>query len=561
MSDSRPPLGPTGPDAPHTPALADALRAIEPRVHLLAASVLIDAGALSAAWEPINEAARADDDPELRADLGDQLLRLARGWQDRRQHDAAGGALRLAAQLVPEKGIPALARHVQREGFLEEAGALWAEAIRLDPGNADHHLHYGRLLEAQGRFQEAHAAYLRLLEELPSASNVLTIAPRLERLAAMLPPAPGSGIRIAMLGSANLDQLRHCVLVQAHRTGLRPEIHLSGADRYRGDICDPDSGLYRFAPDVLILAIHRSRLFPALEDAARLSAEQCCETIHSGLDELRRLLQAFRTYSSALVLLHNMVVPQYPARDQTLTDGEFRQSDIFHLINLKLARLVSGEFRGVHLVDEDAIQGQCGKAVATDPRLWLLARLPWSESMLMRLAREHLRLVLARRGQPRTCLVVDLDNSLWGGLVAEGGVEGLRLGMRAPGNAFLLFQHHLIGLWKRGVKLAICSRANPDDAIAVLETHPEMVLGLGHFAATRIGCASKPQGVREIAAELELTLENIVFWDDSALERARMRAELPQVLTPEVPADPALRRQALIDLGVFDGLEVRERGE
>jgi acyl carrier protein/tetratricopeptide (TPR) repeat protein len=421
MHDIRPHLRLVGADAAAGPGLADALRAAEPRVHLLAASVLIEAGALEAAWEPISTVARTSDDPRLREQVGDQLLLLARGWEGRHEHRAAGGALRLAAQLVPARAIPALARHLQREGSTEEALSLWAEAVRLEPLRADHHLHHGRLLEAQGRYQEAHAAYLRLVEELPGASTALTVAPRLERLAARLRPAPDAVVRIAMLGSATLDQLRDCLAVQAHRAGLRPEMHLAGADRYAEEVLDADSALHRFEADLLILAVHRSRLFPELDDiACRLSAGERREAVRSGLDAVRDLLRAFRARSSAPVLLHNMVVPQRPLRVAVDTeDTEVGQAD-FHQVNVRLARLVATEFDDVHLVDEDAVQARCGKAGATDPRLWLAAGLPWSESLLVPLALEELRHLLACRGRAPTGRDLGGDTLLWESPVAAG---------------------------------------------------------------------------------------------------------------------------------------------
>jgi tetratricopeptide (TPR) repeat protein len=539
--------------------LSGALSAAAPRVQLLAAAVLIEAGALEAAWEPISEAARTTDDPRLRAELGDQLLRLARGWEARGQPEEAHHALRFAAQLVPRRAVPALARHAQRDGCVEEAVALWAEAIRLDPGHADHHLRYGRLLEAHGRFQQAYDAYLHLVEELPTASSALTVAPRLERLVSRLPPAPELVTRIAMLGSATLDQLRDCLLVQAHRAGLRPEIHVAGADPHGAAILDPDSELYRFAPDLLVLAIHRGRLFPELDDLHwPLPSRARHQAIRSGVDRVRRMLHAFRAHCSALVLLHNMVVPQHSAPGAPEWEDRVGRREVFHLINLRLARLVATEFRDVRILDVDGVQERCGKAAATDPRFWLAAGIPWSESLLMPLAREHLGHLVAHRGMGRGCLIVSLDNTLWGGVVAEDGVEGVRVGSHAPGNAFLLLQHQVHQLWKRGVTLAVCSTASRDDAAAMFDTHPDMLLRMEHFAATRIGCRSQPTGVREIAAELDLGLESIVFWDGDPGDRTRMRADLPRVLTPDVPTDAARHRQALVDLAVFDRPVIRE---
>lgn len=383
----------------HGPELEAALRSVEPRVHLLAASVLIDAGALDAAWEPISAVADAADDPRLRAEVTLSLLRLASGWTRREQRRRADGALRLAARLTPEQGVPALARHLHREGRLEEASELWAEAVRLDVGEADHHLRHGHLLERLGRFEEAHAAYLRLVEELPTTSNALTVAPRLDRVAARLTAPPETGVKIALLGSATLDQLRDCLIVLAHGAGLRPEVHAGRPDRYRVDLLDPDSGLHRFAPDVLILAIHRSRLFPALEaPLGRLPDDECRQAIRSGLDEVRTMLGAFRRYSNALVLLHNMVVPQHPGQDRVIAATGARHGELVHRVNLGLAEVVATEFVDVHLIDEDALQAQCGKRVATDPRLWLAAGIPWSDALLMPLAHEHLCHLTAHRG-------------------------------------------------------------------------------------------------------------------------------------------------------------------
>jgi predicted enzyme involved in methoxymalonyl-ACP biosynthesis len=131
----------------------------------------------------------------------------------------------------------------------------------------------------------------------------------------------------------------------------------------------------------------------------------------------------------------------------------------------------------------------------------------------------------------------------------------VQLGVRAPGNAFLLLQRHLDELRRRGLQLAVCSTANRDDAVTILQAHPHMVVRDGHFAASRIGCTSTPGGVREIADELGIGLERMVFWDGCAAERARVRMALPEVLTPEVPKDPARHRQALVDLGLLEGLE------
>ena len=140
--------------------------------------------------------------------------------------------------------------------------------------------------------------------------------------------------------------------------------------------------------------------------------------------------------------------------------------------------------------------------------------------------------------------MLDLDETLWGGIVGEDGPEALKLGGNdAPGNAYYDFQTALANLRRRGVLLALCSRNNPDDVWPVIEAHPHMVLKRGHFAAARVNWGDKASNIREIAAELNLGTDSLVFFDDNPMERARVRQQLPEVLTIELPADPALLRE------------------
>jgi FkbH-like protein len=538
------------------PEVEAALRAVEPRIQLLTASALITGGDLDGAGEILGRVAETTGDPQARAELCEQLLRTAEAWADRRRPEAAEAALRAAARMRPERATAALARHLQRHGAAVEALTLWAEAARLDPARGDHHLHHGRLLEAQGRFPEAHAAYLRSHQADPTARHALRVAQALERVSAQLPEPPADrAARIAVLGSATLDPLRACLVVGAHRAGLRPSVYLAGFDQHSQEILDARSGLHRFAPDMAVLAVHRSRLFPELSDCPhRLSVEDRRAAIERGLATVRGLLSGFREHSRAVLLLHGMVVPQHPALGIADARDELGERAIVVEINRRLAEIVRSEHHDVYLLDEDAVQARCGKAGATDPRLWLAAAMPWSDPVTVALAGEHLRHLLARRGLVRKCLVLDLDDTLWGGVVGEDGAAGVDLGATPRGAAHVLFQREIGRLRQRGVLLAICSKNDEAAAAAVFETRPEMRLRLDDFAARRIDWEPKPENVAAIAAELGIGLDSIVFWDDSTAERARMRAALPEVLTPEVPPDPALYRQTLVEMTVFDTL-------
>ncbi len=152
----------------------------------------------------------------------------------------------------------------------------------------------------------------------------------------------------------------------------------------------------------------------------------------------------------------------------------------------------------------------------------------------------------------KKCLVLDLDNTLWGGVVGEDGMENLALSLQPPGNGFLAFQQAIMDHFDRGVILAINSRNNPDDAWQVIRTHPNMILREKHFAAARINWNDKVDNLKELARELNIGLDSMVFLDDDETNRAAVRAMLPEVLTPDLPKDPAEYARFLNSLGVFD---------
>ncbi len=149
--------------------------------------------------------------------------------------------------------------------------------------------------------------------------------------------------------------------------------------------------------------------------------------------------------------------------------------------------------------------------------------------------------------------MVDLDNTLWGGIVGDGGKDGIALSTAAPGNSFMAFQQTLRDHADRGIILAINSRNNPQDALEVIRTHPNMILKENHFAAMRINWNDKVTNLKELALELNIGLDSMVFLDDDPTNRAEVRALLPQVSVPDLPKDPREYVKFLNALTYFEG--------
>ena len=217
-------------------------------------------------------------------------------------------------------------------------------------------------------------------------------------------------------------------------------------------------------------------------------------------------------------------------------------------------RGLAAEYRGIYVLDYDALVARHGRARWSDDRKWLTARLPIAAENLIHMAREWLRFLVPLAGKTAKALVVDLDNTLWGGVIGEDGMTGIRCNAEYPGAAYQALQRAMLDLTQRGILLAVCSKNNPDDAMEALNHHPGMLVRPKHFAAMRINWQDKAQNLREIAAELNIGTDALAFMDDNPVEREQVRAALPEVFVIEMPSDPLGYAAALRDCPAFERL-------
>jgi FkbH-like protein len=190
---------------------------------------------------------------------------------------------------------------------------------------------------------------------------------------------------------------------------------------------------------------------------------------------------------------------------------------------------------------------------AGSPRQWFAGKTPFSNVVFRHAARDIRAALAGAVGLARRLVIVDLDNTLWGGVVGETGWEGIRLGGHDPaGEAFAAFQDALLALTRRGVLLGVVSKNDEATALAAFDRHSDMRLRRSDLAGWRINWGDKAANVAALTAELNLGLESVVFIDDNPLERGRVAEALPDVLVPDWPQDPALFVGGLRDLRCFD---------
>jgi FkbH-like protein len=371
--------------------------------------------------------------------------------------------------------------------------------------------------------------------------------------------------RLAILRSFTVEPVVPLLQASAYTRGIDLDIHTGEFNAYAQEILDPGSPLYRFAPDTVILAVQTRDVAPDLwEDDSRLTETERAAAAESVLGRFSDWLRAFRGQSHAALIVHSLETPMAP--NQGILDGqsEDNQAETIRRINRGL-RALAREHRGVYILDYDALVARHGRSTWGDERKWLTVRLPVASSHLTHLAGEWLRFLHPLTGKIAKCVAVDLDNTLWGGVIGEDGMNGIRLGQEYPGAAFRELQRALLDLTRRGILLAVCSKNNQADAMEALAGHPGMLLRPRDFAAMRINWNEKAQSLPEIAAELNIGLDSVAFLDDSPVERQHIREQAPEAIVVHLPDDPMGYAQAVRDCAWFERLtrtaEDRQRGD
>jgi exopolysaccharide biosynthesis WecB/TagA/CpsF family protein len=251
------------------------------------------------------------------------------------------------------------------------------------------------------------------------------------------------------------------------------------------------------------------------------------------------------------VLVPTWVLPAHERGLGMLDYGQDGLTSTLARMNLRLAEALEGA-SNVHVLGAQRWIDAAGRT-ATSLKSWHIGKVGFSPAVFAEAARDIRAALRGLRGRARKLIVLDLDDTLWGGVAGEVGWPELRLGGHdAVGESFAEFQRRLKALSRRGVLLAIASKNDEAVALEAMARHPEMILRIEDFSARRINWEDKARNVAEIARELNLGLDAVVFVDDNPVERERVRAALPEVYVPEWPEDKLLYTQALLDLRCFD---------
>ncbi len=363
---------------------------------------------------------------------------------------------------------------------------------------------------------------------------------------------PGfTALRMAVLASHTVDHLLPAIRVAALQREVGVSVYLAPYGQYRQALLADDPALKAFAPQVILLALDSMDSPPRC--ALHASAEEAENAVQARVEELRLLWRQARARYAAQVIQQTLV-PAAPAlfgHFDALVPGSPRA--LLERLNNEIRRAARED--GVLLLDLawSAAGGQYGDGLA-NPVRWHQAKQLVSPIWAPLYGDQLARIAAAVVGRSRKCLVLDLDNTLWGGVVGDDGVDGLYLGQgSATGEAFLAFQHYAAQLARRGVILAVCSKNDMRVAEAAFD-HPEMALKRSDIAAFVANWDDKASNLRRIAEQLNIGLDSLVFVDDNPAERDIVRRELPQVAVPELPDDVADYPARVAAAGYFEAI-------
>jgi FkbH-like protein len=373
--------------------------------------------------------------------------------------------------------------------------------------------------------------------------------------------APLQPFRLGILGNGTLDLLVPLLVASAARYGFALECIVPPYGQVAQQAFAPDSSINTSKPDAVLLAIDHRGLplqFAAGDEQAEGAA------VDAALNYLVELRQALRAHSGAISIVQTVPPPPeglFGSFDRTVPGTQRR-------VIASLNRAIAESMPGTEdiLLDVASLAETIGLGLWHSPALWNMAKLA-CDNRCMPIYAEHItRLLGALRGRSRKCLVLDLDNTIWGGVIGDDGLEGIKLAQGdATGEAHLALQEMALALRQRGIVLAVSSKNDEAVARTPFQQHPEMLLKEDHIAVFQANWQDKATNIKAIAEELCLGLDAMVLVDDNPMERDLVRQMLPAVAVPELPEDPALYARTLAAAGYFESIafsnEDRERAE
>ncbi|WP_038909355.1 HAD-IIIC family phosphatase [Dickeya oryzae] len=362
--------------------------------------------------------------------------------------------------------------------------------------------------------------------------------------------SPLTPFKLGIIGNSTTHFSVPALIATALRYGILLECVEGEYDQMLQDAQSPDSLINQFKPDAVLVALNYRGLIANVSPSDIDAADS---SVNAALSYINGVREGIKKNSGAICIFQSIprpVEPSFGSFDTVLPGSIY---SLIRRFNEELAYSARGTEDLI--VDVAAIAETVGLGRWHNPTLWNMAKLPFDNVFLPLYADHVCRVIGAMRGKSRRCLVLDLDNTVWNGVIGDDGLEGIVIGQgNATGEAHLALQQTALNLRERGIVLSVSSKNNDDTARLPFQKHPEMLLREEHIAVFQANWSDKATNIKSIAEELSLGLESFVFIDDNPAERGIVRKILPEVAVPELPDDPALYARTLLASGYFEAI-------
>jgi FkbH-like protein len=358
-------------------------------------------------------------------------------------------------------------------------------------------------------------------------------------------------INVLFLRNITIEGVESFLKYHLYSFGVRPEISYGAYGTMVQDVLAEDGLVQRTDPELIVLSLALEELDPAYGTVGWRA--------HAVQAELESLFEVLATQTRATIVVNTFIAPLYPELGIALDPDVSDATSQVALLNRFIVDFVRRRTPRFCVVDWDRYIRLLGTKAAIDDRCRYLWKAPFKKAFLNLYAEELARIVRALKGKAKKCLILDCDNTLWGGVIGEDGVDGIKLdGNSYPGKAFHDFQRNVLHLAERGVLIVLCSKNNEADVFEVLDNHPWCPIKRSHLAGWRINWQDKAANIVELADELNLGLDSFVLVDDNAAECELVRGLLPQVTVAQVPEKLHELPSLVLEQGWFDTLRVTD---
>ncbi len=365
-------------------------------------------------------------------------------------------------------------------------------------------------------------------------------------------------IRIAFIGSFTLNGFEETIKVQCSEEKVNCITYNAPYNQFNQEILNENSGLYKFKPDlVFILIDNRTILGDLFYFPYQYAEEDRRKFVDEKYSELENLIKIISKKIESKIVITNFTIPTFTPFGIFESKVEFGLKEIIINLNKKLKE-ISKNYNSVYVFDFNSFVTKYGERNVLDDKKMFAADIKISFDMIPYLIYEFIGYLKPILGINKKCIVVDLDNTLWGGIVGEDGFEGISLGPSPTGRPFVEFQKIIKSLNKKGVILAINSKNNLDDALKVIREHPYMILKEDDFACFKINWNDKISNMKDISKELNIGVESMVFFDDDPVNRELIKMSIPEIKVINLPKDSSEYASILRDLNDFNVLKITD---